>query len=44
MGRGSGSKGVGVVSIVMLVSVFGIIILTSFSGYRKRLPNLVNAG
>ena len=42
VGEGSESKGVGVVSIIILVSVFRIIILTSFS-YRERLPNLVNA-
>ena len=42
VGEGSESKGVGVVSIIILVSVFSIIILTSFS-YRERLPNLVNA-
>ena len=39
-GRGIGSKGV--VSII-LVSVFSIIILTSFSGYRERLPIFVIA-
>ena len=42
VGEGSESKGVGVLSIIILVSVFSIIILTSFS-YRERLPNLVNA-
>ena len=42
VGEGSESKGVWVVSIIILVSVFSIIILTSFS-YRERLPNLVNA-
>ena len=40
-GRGSGIKGV--LSNITLVSVFSIIILTSFSGYREGLPNLVNA-
>ena len=28
---------------IILVSVFSIIILTSFSGYRERLPIFVNA-
>ena len=43
VGEGSESKGVGVVSIIILVSVFSIILLTSFSGYLERLPKLVNA-